>query len=1159
MTLHMSDRGTPAKEPFDEMAEGRSDLGTRGSSNTSTSTTPVPTMVHSVTSKDGYGSTEETVERQLIPDLGSTSIAEDVSETVERGNETNENIDTDDCIVLDNNNNNNNSSSGGYLKPSANKYLVNANFNHNIKVSQNADSQSGSRKETTDAEPSWLPSILQGEEWPQENDDDIESDNMIAAVSISHEPDLDNPLLASSKDTVLWNNNTNAREAAAWKKYKEDPDFIINNKNNLRDLPSDQSTVPNTFANKINNKNNKKIYRNLSDLPNESPLKLFHVYEDSPDGTPTNTNSTKIIDDKLPSVIKDSDDLYTKIVTGSTSSGSLIHNKRSQLQHDDANTDNLANNFQKADDAEEFINDDSTNNTNQTNTQDDYTSDAEEFNSFPSTTRKMVYAGDQLLQHIREGFQNGKIPVAVANLTVPNDQSDYTSADDGEDEKGIHSQYGDEERSDMHIGMESNQSVHESTAESILPMNDTQSLEKARQLLSSQAEQYNKELNVPPPQLQQRFKAVLLGSDSVGSSMREQLPKVKGLNFIPAEKYKNKVYDKKLKKFVSTSQIVDQSNDSSYTNDGFTETTRAHLHGEDDDTSNAFDNLSVASDVDMTSNSILRTKNSPERMRHEVSFMHDMEESGATEKGYGEDDQNHDGDQATAEMNESFSMTDKLLVEVINESYPVEDWDDIKELDISGFELEQLYHLDKMTPNIWYLNASNNAISQNFGMPSEVQFLDLSFNKFSPISAKFDGMMFQYLQHLNLSNNELTDLRCLKELKNLTNLDLNHNYITNIEFLDNFKMLHFLDLSNNRIGGTLNFRDLTMWFMEDLILDNNELEGLVNICELPRLVNISANNNNLSKFVYHDMISEDTEDAQVPIHISLRRICLNHNSFQDILDLSDYINLKEVHLDDTGCQSVEGVAMETLKITSRYNNLDVKFNEEILKFSLHASSLRQLYLTGGRLPKSLPLFKDKNRFSSVSVLDISAMNLESIPNNFSEFFPLLMDLNLNFNKLKNLKGLENLHHLKQLKALGNQIEEIEDVIEHTSNVRMCLKLIDLRGNPLTNKFYPFIFYDDEETSNPNIDINAMNDITSFKLQDKEDIEAFSIEYSRLYEPNAMEEWALKSRRHQRKLNRTLRQDKQQYFGDIVTWFEHVKVVDGAAVNSHDRLALRSVQ
>lgn len=1039
----------------------------------------------------------KTIDNDNDDNISINSYLNDSKSSIEKENDNV--VNTDDCIIIGNNEDNKESNK--------NLYLVNPNFNHNLKMESTGGTHEDNNENSLSMQQSWLPSILKGESWPDQDDNFIIKDEITEEhIKDSTSLDMSNPLL-SIRETVLWKNDDSAREKANWKKYKGDSFFKINN-NKLKDIPINQSTIPNTFANKFN-----KLHNSTSNP--DSPLKLFDARQNtytkfmmnnmlnqlSPKKSTTENDDRQSI---IPKVIKQSDELYNKILTNSLSNGEL----KSKI-------------------SEKRITNNTSGKNEQLNIQDDLTSDAEEFSSFPSTTRKFVHDGDKLFENIKNGFQQ-KLPFKNVNIS----QSDYTSTEEEIEENSSHNL--NNKFGDVKYNVSSN-SINNSINNKDEKNERFESFSAIRNQLKSQAEAYNSEFDVSPPKLQSKYKPVddkenLNFNNESKNNMNNN--KLKRLNFIPAEEYKNKIYDKKLKKFVFKNEY---DTNSSYTDSEY----------------ELLDSLSIT-DPDKTGNSILKNNKDNDFKNLDINNIkfNDNESNNKINN-----DSNETINSESNFIDKSFIISDELLVKAINETYAIDDWNLIGELDLSEFGLSQLYHLDQMTPNIWYLNASNNEIQQNFGIPKGIQVLNLSFNQFNNLSSKFDK--FENLQILNLSYNKLTNLRCLKELRNLTSLDLSFNLIENIEFLENFKMLHYLNLSHNKIKGQINFRNLILWFLEDLIIDNNEINELINLSELPSLINLSANNNNIFKIEYNN------SDEDIELHNKLKRLCLNNNELNEGIEINNYPRLREIQIDKSFIKDVKEVSKFIEKVTLRYNKNEEEINK-LLITSLNNNNFKKLYLTGSKLSMKLPNFKDK--FSSISILDLSAMNLNKIPEKFSEFFPLLIDLNLNFNKISNIENLKGLKYLKQLKLLGNNIEKIDDIINYTSNIRMVLKLIDLRVNPITDKFYPFIFYpydddnnnddddNNEEEEKEEKDLNIENDFKSFKLQEQEDIEAFSIEFSRLYEDEGLNKWEIKNRIYQKKLNKEIRNEKNEYLMELLVWFEHVKFIDGNRINKFDRHA-----
>lgn len=987
--------------------------------------------------------------------IGIDSTSNNISDLNSSKQLTTENsdvINTDDCVNLTPKNNSD-----------ENKYILNPDYHPNLKHPEN-EQYSDNIEINDDKEASWIPSILKGENWPNDNDNNDTS-------NITNTTNNDNPLLSlSDKNTVLWQNNTEARKNANWRKFKDSctqNEKFINNSKLKKISNTDSVTVPNTFAKKFKNRINIEDFKNSP----ASPLRLFEISVNE------NNNEKK--------VVQNNENYKNEVVN-------KIINHLSPKKLDM---------FRKSQDYY---------NTNSNNLVDDQsdknlTSDAEEFSTFPDP-QKFVEDGNQILQNMRKqsllnlnnnnnnknnnnnddanNNANNSANDVNNEATSSNNNnnvsiSDYTSTDEFTNSDADNTNLNN---NTTNAKENEPKNEHESEPGNLKTnqLTDKDSIGDIRKKLNSRAEIYNSEFNVKEPKLQSDF----------------SLSKHKGLNFIPASEYKNKIFDKKLGTYVLKSEYIENHND------------KYNEYTEDNESTDPFDLSNL--DPDKTNNSILKTKIS-KSVFNTVS----------------DDFQNEISDDEYNEL----TITDSILVEAINETYPIEDWKLIEELDLSGFSLDNLFHLNKMTPNLWYLNASNNNINQNFGIPNEVQVLNLAFNLFDNISCKFNN--FKNLQILNLSNNNIKDLRSLKDLKNLTSLDLSFNKINDLKYLENFKMLRYLNLSNNLINDKIDFKKYKFWFLEDLILNDNKIKELLNVNHLSQLINLSANNNEIVLFE-NDHINEN-----------LKRISLSNNFIKGYIDFTKTPNLKIIELDKIEVDNILQLNKQVNKLSIRFIK-DENIMNDILKYCLLNDNLNKLYLTGGRIPKVLNVGKNNNFFSKVKVLDLSAMNLTEIPKNFCEFFPFLIDLNLNFNKLSSLKRLNNLKYLKQIKLVGNKINKLEDVLNFISiELRDTIRLIDLRVNPLTKGFYPTVFYEVKEGE----DEEKIREIEeNIELQEDADIEAFSVEYSKLYEINGLNEWNYKTASHVHTVAPATSRDRALYVAQIRNFFRRVAYLDGEKIS-----------
>ena len=995
-------------------------------------------------------------------------------EEISENHDSNGIINTDDCI---------NTSELHKDRPLTNRYILNPEFN-NLMITKLDDKKEKEEevekpteddKDTSEIEHSsgFIPSELKGMEWPEGDISYV--DKVVSGMDMSADPAL------ADLGTVFLDKNSPKKNDTVWNKFKDNQfQPIIQNNEKLKNMPSSQSTVLDTFANKMGNNNNpsNKRLNRLSDGIIKSPFKIFD--DTSIDKKPVSKSKSKLnIQNDAPNFMNESNELFQRIVTNSSSNGAL-NKGLSNIPILDMKTPIQSSNTNESDDDDDDDDDEFSDreNKNMTNT-DDITSDAEEFTSIKSTTRKMVNMGNQLYKDIQTGILN-------KGLTIPNNENsqyDFTSADENDE-------------NDENKPIDDNKLLESYNIKTYEGINNSkpESIDQLRKRLNMEASKYNKDFNVGIPRLRSNLK--LKTSKNIIKPV--PVPGHNGLNFISGEEYKNKVFDRKLGKFVSKSQLVE---DSSYTfdnNDG----KGAYDYGFDTEIFGGEEDEDEGDESDDELSRVNETRNIFNDLSSSSEINNTIIKSDDGDKRSNGDDEDDDDD------GNAFSITDKVLIDVITESYPIDDWDLVKELSISGAKLEQISHLNKMTPNLWYLDASDNLISQNFGIPSSVQFVNLSNNKFDSLSAKFSEGEFNYLQNLNLSSNEFKDLRCVRELKNLNCLDLSFNMIKGVEYLENFKMLHTLNLSNNKISGIIDFRKFKLWFLEDLILDNNEIEELINISELPKIGNLSANNNRIRRIVYDNDDGEDT-----PKHPNLRRLCLNNNNLSK-LELGDYQSLREIQFDcNPKIEVIEGNFQDIVKLTSRFNPVNI--NEMVIDKCLTNGNISTLHLIGGRMPNNFnKIMMMNNRgleFSNIQTLDISAMGLLRLPIKFSEMFPLLRDLNVNFNKLIDLKGIEGCEYLQQLKLLDNNIEKLEDISHYCNEkVKKRLKLLDVRVNPVTNGIYPYVFYDDDE--NGIEDTNNTNN--KFQLHEMEDISAFCIEYARHHLPRELEQWQAKCHRMQ---------------------------------------------
>ncbi len=100
------------------------------------------------------------------------------------------------------------------------------------------------------------------------------------------------------------------------------------------------------------------------------------------------------------------------------------------------------------------------------------------------------------------------------------------------------------------------------------------------------------------------------------------------------------------------------------------------------------------------------------------------------------------------------------------------------------------------------------------------------------------------LTSLNLNNNQISDISGLEKLANLTSLDLSNNQISEIKGFDRLTNLTSLDLSNNQISEIKGFDRLTN--LTSLDLSNNQINEIKGFDRLVNLTSLDLSNNQIS-------------------------------------------------------------------------------------------------------------------------------------------------------------------------------------------------------------------------------------------------------------------------------------------------------------------------
>lgn len=201
----------------------------------------------------------------------------------------------------------------------------------------------------------------------------------------------------------------------------------------------------------------------------------------------------------------------------------------------------------------------------------------------------------------------------------------------------------------------------------------------------------------------------------------------------------------------------------------------------------------------------------------------------------------------------------------------------IKYLTLTDNQISNISPLQEYR-NISLLDLSQNKISdlsplKNITFSGEKIGLNLAENQISNISPLTSisvpsGKEYFYV---DLSNNEITSLNGLKNMKGITELKANDNQISNVDSLASLKDLRYLAMANNNISKVPN---LSTTQLQTVILNTNQL------------TNVDFLKN--SKPLYIDLSKNNIEDISGLEHITQGYINLSNNNISDISLLRNF-------------------------------------------------------------------------------------------------------------------------------------------------------------------------------------------------------------------------------------------------------------------------------
>ncbi|KAF7159975.1 hypothetical protein CNMCM6106_007390 [Aspergillus hiratsukae] len=393
----------------------------------------------------------------------------------------------------------------------------------------------------------------------------------------------------------------------------------------------------------------------------------------------------------------------------------------------------------------------------------------------------------------------------------------------------------------------------------------------------------------------------------------------------------------------------------------------------------------------------------------------------------------------------TFTLATEDLVKHLTEAEPFEPyWDHVRRLVLRDKGLITLHKLNEFCPRLEDLDVSDNEIGQVGGVPTTLRTLRIPRNCLSNLTA---WAHLVNLQYLDVSNNELDSLDGFGSLIHLRELRADGNNIRNIDGILDLNGLLTLKLSNNSLAA-IDFGTAELTRLQELDLSHNRLVSVRHLDSLPSLSKLDLSSNQLKQI-----------DVSVPLRM-LRSLKLANNQLHT-LDVSIFPSLNLLYIDQNflstvlgldRCRSLEVLSVREQKSSNQKNTyLDIDLGK--------VKDIRKVFLSSNKL--STRALSPSAPLLGLQLLDAASCNLQSLPADFSSNFPNLKVLNLNFNSLSSVTELVGLNCLSRLAIAGNSIVRLRKLCQVLSRMgrtrqgqNCSLHKVDLRGNPLTLRFYP---------------------------------------------------------------------------------------------------------
>ncbi len=285
------------------------------------------------------------------------------------------------------------------------------------------------------------------------------------------------------------------------------------------------------------------------------------------------------------------------------------------------------------------------------------------------------------------------------------------------------------------------------------------------------------------------------------------------------------------------------------------------------------------------------------------------------------------------------------------------------------------------------------------------KYVDLDLSNISLQKIPPDIAECHWLQTLNVSNNQISDLIPISSLTSLQTLNLNSNQISNLEPLGQLASLQTLDLSTNQISDLKPLGQLAL--LKTLDASKNQISDLIPISSLTSMQTLNLNSNQiidlepletLASLKTLDLRENHISDLKPLARIALLQLNVSNNLIKDIEPLHN-LALLEI-LDVSSNQITDMMPIHGLVSLRK---LDISKNQirDLIIMGGH-SSLNELDISRNQISKLKPI----SSFTKLWKLRVHGNPFRDIPIELLDYNDCRDNVQAWFKEIRDGKGSE---------------------------------------------------------------------------------------------------------------------------------------------------------